>query len=99
MHKSRLRLFALVHVRQRCTRQVSRHFDFLRQLPGMFARADNLLTADERLAEIAEILATGLMRLRARKSSGISADAGECSLDVPEHQSGHANPDSPEITA
>jgi hypothetical protein len=30
------------------------------------------------------------MRLRTRKSSGISADGGENSLDVAGHQSGHA---------
>jgi len=52
-------------------------------------RAEHL-SADERLAEIAEILAAGLKRLRARKSSGISADGGENSLDVAGHQSGHA---------
>jgi hypothetical protein len=46
---------------------------------------------EERLAEIAEILAAGLMRLKARKSSGLSTDAGESSLDCHAHQSGHAN--------
>jgi hypothetical protein len=45
----------------------------------------------ERTAEIAEILAVGLMRLLARKSSQISPDCGESSLDCPAHQSGHAN--------
>jgi hypothetical protein len=51
-------------------------------------------TAAERLDEIAEILAIGLMRLRTRKSSQLSADAGECSLDVAGHQSGHVDPES-----
>jgi len=46
----------------------------------------------ERLAQIAEILAAGLMRLRARKSSQISADCGESSVDFSRHQSVHADP-------
>jgi hypothetical protein len=49
------------------------------------------LTAAERLNEVAEILAVGLMRLRARQSSPQSADFGDSSLDCPAHQSGHAN--------
>ena len=49
------------------------------------------MTADERLAEIAEILATGLMRLHGPKSSPLSPATGESSLDCPAHQSGHAN--------
>jgi len=49
------------------------------------------LTAVERLAEIAEILAVGLMRLRARQSSSLSPESGESSLDYSGHQSGHAN--------
>jgi hypothetical protein len=48
-------------------------------------------TASERLDEIAEILALGLMRLKARKSSSLSAPGGESSLDCAAHQSGHAN--------
>jgi hypothetical protein len=44
--------------------------------------------AADRLDEIAEILATGLMRLRARKSSQISPDCGEISLDILADQSG-----------
>ena len=51
----------------------------------------NLMTADQRLSEIAEILAAGLTRLRARQSSQISDDFGESSLDCAAHQSGHAN--------
>jgi hypothetical protein len=45
----------------------------------------------ERLAEIAEILAAGLTRLRSRQSSHLSADCGESSLDSSAHQSSHAN--------
>jgi hypothetical protein len=50
------------------------------------------LSAGERLSEIAEILAAGLMRVVARKSSPISADTGESSLDISGHQSGHPTP-------
>ena len=50
----------------------------------------------ERFSEIAEILAAGLMRLRARKSSPKSADFGESSVDFSGHQSGHADPNSRE---
>jgi hypothetical protein len=50
-----------------------------------------LMTADQRLAEIAAILAAGLTRLRARQSSQISAHLGESSLDCAANQSGHAN--------
>jgi hypothetical protein len=47
----------------------------------------------ERLAEIAEILAAGLIRLRARESTDILAESGDSSLDCAGHQSGHANPE------
>jgi len=50
------------------------------------------LSAAERLDEIADILAAGLMRLRARKSSQISPDLGESSLDFSPDQRGHARP-------
>jgi hypothetical protein len=45
----------------------------------------------DRLAEIAEILAAGLLRLRARKSSELSALSGESLLDCAALQSGHAD--------
>lgn len=50
-----------------------------------------MLSATERLDEIGEILATGLMRLKARKSSDLSGTNGESSLDCGAHRSGHAN--------
>lgn len=49
------------------------------------------MSAPERLDEIAEILAAGLMRLRARKSSPLSAPGGESSLDCAGHQRSHAD--------
>ena len=45
----------------------------------------------ERIAEIGEILALGLVRLRARQSSQVSASSGESSLACVAHQSGHRN--------
>jgi hypothetical protein len=53
----------------------------------------------ECLTEIAEILATGLVRLRARQSSTLSADRGESSLDFTGHQSGPDDPGSQEVEA
>jgi hypothetical protein len=57
----------------------------------MNALKPDLMTAAERLNEVAEILAAGLMRLRARQSTAESADFGEGSLDCAGDQSGHAN--------
>jgi len=48
------------------------------------------MTPAERLGEIADILALGLIRLQARKSSPIVADGGESSLDLSATESGHA---------
>ena len=56
--------------------------------PAFAMRADTR----PRLSEIAEILAAGLMRLSARKSSQISADFGESSVDFYRHQRGHVDP-------
>jgi hypothetical protein len=52
-----------------------------------------LMTADERLAEIAQILACGLIRLHARKSSPLSTKNREGSFDISPDRSSHA--DSP----
>jgi len=43
----------------------------------------------ERLSELSEILAAGLMRAAARKSSRFSPPAGESSLDFMGAESGH----------
>lgn len=52
--------------------------------------SDPLGRLPEHLAEVAEILALGLQRLQARKSSGLSAQGGESSLGFVANQSGHA---------
>jgi len=46
------------------------------------------LSADERLSEIAEILATGLMRLRSRKSTPLLSGESDFSLETLAQQSG-----------
>jgi len=51
-----------------------------------------ILATPDRLNEIADILATGLMRLRARQSTSLSGVPGDSSLDCPAQQSSHANP-------
>jgi hypothetical protein len=51
----------------------------------------DLMMPAERLDEVAEILAAGLMRLKLRKSSHLSAAPGESSLDCVGHQSSHAH--------
>jgi hypothetical protein len=48
----------------------------------------NLMTAAERLSEIGEILAAGLLRLRARERE--AGDHGDVSLDFPATPSVHA---------
>ena len=53
------------------------------------ALSPDRMTAAERLAEVAEILARGLIRLRARQSSSVSADRGDSCLDFSPHQRGH----------
>jgi hypothetical protein len=57
-------------------------------MPGLHP---NQMTSAERLDEVGEILAVGLLRLKANKSSRLSAAGGESSLDCAAHRSGHAN--------
>ena len=47
------------------------------------------MTTAERMDELASILAAGMVRLRARKSSRLSANRGESCLDFSAHQSGY----------
>jgi hypothetical protein len=51
----------------------------------------DLMEPAERLDEVAEILSLGLMRLKLRKSSHLSASGGESLLDCAGHQSSHAD--------
>ena len=50
------------------------------------------MSRKERLAEVTRILALGLIRLRARKSSQLTELARESPLHIPPDQSGHAKP-------
>jgi hypothetical protein len=54
--------------------------------------------ASERLSEIADILAAGLSRLEARKSSRKSAETGESSLHFTPDQSSGGPPCSAEVS-
>ncbi len=49
------------------------------------------MTADNRLDELAAILAMGLMRLQARQSSHLSAVPRDSYLDLMPTQSGHVS--------
>ena len=68
-------------------------------MAGPNASRSGLLTPSQRLSELAEILAAGLMRMRARKSSELCPDTRESSLHFSGHQSGHADPHSRESAA
>jgi hypothetical protein len=51
-----------------------------------------MMTPAERRAELGEILARGLVRLHARKSSGLSAEPAESLVDLPRGPRPHAAP-------
>jgi hypothetical protein len=55
------------------------------------------MTAAERLAEVADLLALGLIRMQARMSSRKSADVGEISLDINVPRSGPDRDSAPEV--
>ncbi len=61
------------------------------QLRGTLVRQD----PNERLAELAEILAAGFLRLRARNSTRNSRDLGEFPLDFAARASVHGRPKRP----
>ena len=54
----------------------------------------NHMTPAERLAELGRILAAGLIRMKASKSTPLSADGGESSVDLARTKSGHATRNS-----
>lgn len=58
----------------------------------------SLLTPEERLAELGRILATGLIRMKVNKSSALSANRGESSVDFRAPKSGHATCNSGGMT-
>jgi hypothetical protein len=60
------------------------------QEPNMNGVKPDRMSSAERLTELGRILATGLIRMKARQSSPLSADRGESSVDFAARQSGHA---------
>ncbi len=61
---------------------------------AMNALSPDRMTPAERLAEVAEILAAGLVRLSSDKSSALSADCAESFVDFMPDQSRHATRNS-----
>jgi hypothetical protein len=57
---------------------------------GANALAPDLMTADERLTELGQILAAGFMRLRRCGSMSVAALAGDYRLDFSPERSVHA---------
>jgi hypothetical protein len=70
----------------RHTRIASHQLDHC--LAGSNSLCPDLMTADERLTEVAQILAAGLIRLRRRESS--AAVSGDFRLDFSPDRSVHA---------
>jgi hypothetical protein len=62
--------------------------------PMSIALQSHLMKPAERLAEIGDILAAGLMRLRLGKSSQLCSHLRESSLDFSAPESGHPTPQS-----
>jgi len=56
-----------------------------------------MIDSNQRIVELAEILAAGLQRVLVRQSSQSSPVAGESSLHISPDQSGDASPCSEEI--
>jgi hypothetical protein len=77
--------FALTHW---ISKKTLTGIDFFRFCVSFMAMKPSDLTAPERLAEVAELLALGLIRMRGRMSSQKSADVGEICLDIVGQQSG-----------
>jgi hypothetical protein len=59
-------------------------------MPTANALDPDRTTVEDRLSEVAALLALGLMRLRHQKSSELSTDAGESSLHFSARKSVHA---------
>jgi hypothetical protein len=58
----------------------------------------NRMTPAERLAELGRIIAAGLIRMKARQSSPLSADRAETFVDLSGPKSGHATRNSGGMT-
>lgn len=62
------------------------------QALAMNALNPDQMTVAERLDEIGDLLAAAFIRLQQRKSSPLSPDNGEISVDFSAPQRGHAQP-------
>lgn len=60
-------------------------------LSGLNALDPSRMSPADRFAEIGAILAAGVLRLRAAKSSSLSANGGDSCLDFPADQRRHAD--------
>jgi hypothetical protein len=87
-----IRGFTLHYCHRRQVFVHSRHFAFEMQFALMITAASQASTENDHLVEIGEILAAGLIRAVARKSSPNSADTGESLLHILPDQSGHPTP-------
>jgi hypothetical protein len=87
-----LRSSARLRVGLRRAGQCSRLSIVLRQFAAMTAAPARTQTEEDRLAEIATILAAGLMRVLEPESSPVCAHSGESSLHILPDQSGHPTP-------
>jgi hypothetical protein len=70
------------------TNKASHHLD--QSLAGGNPLAPDLMTAEERLDEVARILAAGLVRLRQRRNHSLFSTLAKNSLDFSPERSGHA---------
>jgi hypothetical protein len=68
--------------------KASHHLDYC--LAGGNPLAPDLMTADERLMEVAQILAAGLVRLRQRRFMNDHSNLEKNGLDFSPDRSGHA---------
>ena len=59
----------------------------------------NLQCSQDRIREIAELLALAVSRMQARKASELSDHGGDSSLDTSAHQSGHATSSKRRMTS
>jgi hypothetical protein len=66
--------------------------DACRTLSGPNGTKAEHLSVEERLTEVVEILAAGLLRLRSETVRGGAGDRGESSLNCAAHQSGRVLP-------
>jgi hypothetical protein len=73
-----------------CAQTSGGYHDLDRCLAGGNPLSPDLMTPEERLGEVAQILAAGLMRLRRRQSAAEASRSGDFRLDFSPARSVHA---------